>query len=34
MNNQSVVEYEIFITELAFSMHNTDIFMTREANLK
>ena len=32
--DKCVVDYEIFITELAFSIHISDIFMTRESNLK
>ena len=29
-----MLEYEIFVTDMEFSLHSNDLFLTKEANLK
>ena len=32
--DKSLLEYEIFVTDMEFSLHSNDLFLTKEANLK
>jgi WD40 repeat protein len=32
--DKPIIEYEIFVTEFEFSLHNNHLFITKETNLK